>query len=634
MISEHASPLAPLGGVDSGGQNTYVRHVARQLQAAGCRVDVFTRRDGRDLPDVFDTFDGYRVIHVPAGPPTRIRKEDVWPHMPEFADYVRRWCRRQRYDVVHANFWMSGAVAVELKRTLGLPFAVTFHALGRVRRAHQGADDGFPDERVDVEERVMNAADRIIAECPQDFEDLVALYGADPDKICVIPCGFDDDELWPMPASVARTALGIAPDERVLLQLGRMVPRKGVDNVIRALGRLVRDHGIEARLLIVGGDEDAADELRRLRAIAEDEAVASLVDFRGACERDTLKYYYGAADVFLTTPHYEPFGITPVEAMACGTPVIGANVGGIKHTIRDGETGYLVPPRAPDVLAERVAFLYRHPALLTTFRANALRHASERFTWRRVAGEIDAVFDDMLAARAGHHPPARYLSSIDRAFAGTDEALQGARRRLPRSIVAAAELLAETFARGGKLLICGNGGSAADAQHFAAEFIGSFRVRNRQALPAIALTSDTAVLTAWSNDCAFEDVFARQVQALGCDGDALIGISTSGQSPNVIRAFERARRLGLRTVALLGGNGGRAATLADLAVTVPSADTQRVQETHIVLIHIICELVEEMIAQRARDPRALPRPARRAAPAPPGRRDGPVAVRSSTEGFA
>ncbi|HWE39403.1 MAG TPA: glycosyltransferase [Isosphaeraceae bacterium] len=404
LISEHASPLATLGGVDAGGQNIYVGQLARRLAALGHEVEVLTRRDRRGLPEVVPWAGGARVVHVAAGPPSAVRKEDMLPFMDEFADGVRaRVRRRGHYDLIHANFFMSGMVAAELRRSSGTPFVVTFHALGRVRRLHQGDADGFPDERLAIEDRVVAEADGIVAECPQDQDDLVHLYGADRGRITVIPCGFDPSEFWPIDKPRARAALGIGPGGPVLLQLGRMVPRKGVDNVIRGLARLRRDRGIAARLLVVGGESEVPDpaitpEIGRLRSIAQSEGVADAVTFVGSRGRDVLRYYYAAADVFITTPWYEPFGITPVEAMACGTPVVGADVGGIKATVVDGKTGFLVPPNDPAALAGRLALLLNDPGLLRAFARRAVRRANEHYTWGRVAEAVDGLYSWVLAA--------------------------------------------------------------------------------------------------------------------------------------------------------------------------------------------------------------------------------------------
>src|SRR4051794_8442943 len=288
LISEHASPLSVLGGVDSGGQNVYVGQVAKQLAELGYDVDVFTRRDCERLPEIAEWESGIRIVHVPAGPPAFLRKEDMLPYMDDFTAYMLRFCQCQPecYDLVHANFWMSGQVACELKKALGVPFVITFHALGRVRRLHQKGADQFPDQRFAVEDRIVAEADRILAECPQDEEDLIRLYNAEPTRIAIVPCGFDPAELSPMSKPLARFALNIPPDERVILQLGRMVPRKGVDTVIRALGRLVRQHDLRPRLLIVGGESDAPDpaltpEIGRLRQVAQEEGVEELVTFVG-----------------------------------------------------------------------------------------------------------------------------------------------------------------------------------------------------------------------------------------------------------------------------------------------------------------------------------------------------------------
>ena len=238
LISEHASPLAVLGGVDSGGQNVYVGKVASHLAELGYDVDVFTRRDSSHLPRVARWTHGVRIIHVPAGPPSPVRKENMLGFMGEFTAFVLQACRCKPYDLLHANFFMSGLVAADVKAVLGTPFVVTFHALGRVRRLYQLETDSFPEERLAIEDRIIAEADRIIAECPQDEEDLIRLYDADPEKITIVPCGFDPGEFWPVEKAAARVALGLDPDERLILQLGRMVPRKGVETAIRGLGRL------------------------------------------------------------------------------------------------------------------------------------------------------------------------------------------------------------------------------------------------------------------------------------------------------------------------------------------------------------------------------------------------------------
>ncbi len=401
LISEHASPLAAPGSVDSGGQNVYVAQVARHLAELGFEVDVFTRRDCRNQNAVKQWLPGVRVIHVAAGPAEYVPKEQLLPHMDEFAGNMLAFLRgNAAYDCVHANFFMSALVGCELKRQLALPLVVTFHALGKVRLLHQASADAFPPERIAIEQRAMHEADVVIAECPQDIEDQISLYKAERGKIRMVACGFDADEVSPMPKAEACRALGLDPNPFTVLQLGRMVPRKGVDDVIRGFAHAVRG-GVEGRLLIVGcdvmGAGNMSPELSRLQDIARHEAIAESVIFAGQCGRDEIRNYYCASDVFVTAPWYEPFGITPLEAMACGRPVIGSKVGGIQFTVRNGETGFHVSPHSPEAIGERLLQLYHDPCLCERLGRQALTWVRARFTWRQVAEELADIYAELFA---------------------------------------------------------------------------------------------------------------------------------------------------------------------------------------------------------------------------------------------
>lgn len=402
LISEHASPLAALGGTDAGGQNVYVAHVARCMARAGHHVDVLTRRDSKQIAAAVDICPGLRVLHIDAGPPRPIPKESLLPFMPAFSAAALNLMKNSvPYDVMHANFFMSGLVGMTLRERLQVPLVVTFHALGLVRRQHQGASDTFPHARIGIEHQLVRTADRVVAECPQDKADLIRLYDADPSRIATVPCGVDLQQFEPGCQATARRRLGIADDEFVVLQLGRLVPRKGIDNVVRAVASM--RSGLQVRLLVVGGDAEVPDanatpEIGRLRALAKECGVESQVTFIGHRQGTALRDHYVAADVFVSTPWYEPFGITPLEAMACARPVIGSAVGGIKYSVVDEVTGYLVPPKDPAALARRLEHLHDNPALARALGRAGARRVRECFTWDQVSRSLIEVYGDAQTA--------------------------------------------------------------------------------------------------------------------------------------------------------------------------------------------------------------------------------------------
>ncbi len=399
MISEHASPLASLGGEDSGGQNVYVAELARRLGEMGHQVDVFTRRDSELLPAVVPLAEGVRVVNLSAGPARSVSKDELFPFMSEFRDAFYRFAREEAaaYDLIHANFWMSGWVGCEAKRDLGLPFAQTFHALGEIKRREQGENDTSPLERQAVEQRILDEVDLVLATCPAEIEELTTLYDADPSRLTVVPCGVDHQTFRPVDRDAAREMLGLS-DRPTVVYVGRLVARKGVDTLVEAFALL--PCRLDARLVIVGGEPGGSPEAARLAALAKDLGILERVSFAGSRPQEDLRHYYGAADVAVSVPHYEPFGMTPLEAMACATPVVGSRVGGIKTSVADGETGYLVPPRDPEVLAERVLRLLSDPALQFRVGRAARRRIEEHYTWEHVATLAADTFSEVAVSHA------------------------------------------------------------------------------------------------------------------------------------------------------------------------------------------------------------------------------------------
>ncbi|MFJ6390278.1 glycosyltransferase [Streptomyces sp. NPDC091972] len=385
MVSEHASPLAELGGPDAGGQNVYVAQLAAQLARRGHEVVVYTRRDDPRLPERVVTADGVRVVHVPAGPPAPIPKDELLPYMAEFGAWLAREWATEPPDVVHAHFWMSGLAAVTGARAAGVPVVQTYHALGTVKKRHQGAADTSPRARVEIETAVGRECSGIIATCEDEVDELVAM-GLPRRRIHVVPCGVDPVRFAPV-AGARRDPS--AP--RRLLTVGRLVPRKGFDRAIRALAAVP-----DAELLIAGGPEPALlfaePETERLCSIARECGVADRVTLLGGVSRTRMPALMSGADLVLSVPRYEPFGIVPVEAMACGTPVVATAVGGQLDTVADGVTGVLVPPDEDHDLGATVRELLDDPDRLARYGAAGRRRVLARYTWDRVADGVTRVY--------------------------------------------------------------------------------------------------------------------------------------------------------------------------------------------------------------------------------------------------
>ena len=395
MVSEHANPLVAVGGVDAGGQNVHVAALAAALARDGHRVTVYTRRESRADRTRTRLCDGVTVELVPAGPPTVLPKDQLLPHMPEFGRYLADQFRRSRPDVVHAHFWMSGLAALTAVNSLGadpIPVVQTFHALGSVKRRHQGDQDTSPAGRVDFERRLANDVDRVIATSSDEVFELVRL-GADHHRLSVVPCGVDIQRFSP------RGDLAPKTSRTRVLSIGRLVPRKGVDDVIRALA-FVDD----AELVVAGGPSSAQldndEEVARLRDIAAQAGVAGRTTFVGQVPRPQVPALMRSADVVVCTPWYEPFGMVPLEAMACGKPVIASAVGGLVDTVVDGVTGWLVPPRDPAALADAISDLVRNAETRLEFGDAGRRRVESRYAWPHIAQATAAVYSDVARQRA------------------------------------------------------------------------------------------------------------------------------------------------------------------------------------------------------------------------------------------
>jgi D-inositol-3-phosphate glycosyltransferase len=405
MLSYHTCPLATLGGKDTGGMNVYVRDLTTALGRMGIHVDVFTRSQDEHVPHVLhDLGYGNRVVHVLAGPEVPLPKQQLAGYIPEFAEGVHRFAREKgiKYDLIHSHYWMSGIAAGSLADLWpGTPIVQMFHTLGemknRVARSEQEREGAY---RLDGEHQVLRRADRIIAATLAERAQLEWLYKADTSKITVIPPGVDICHFYPIPVDEARQFIGLKPEDRIILFVGRIEPLKGLDTLIRAVACLrLTDFYEPVHLAVIGGDpgaspETISTEMARLQQLCDDLCVGKMVVFLGKRGQDTLPYYYSAAEVVVMPSHYESFGMVALEAMACGTPVIASQVGGLAFLVQDGVTGYTVPAEDHDALCAKLSDLLGDPQLRQTLGQNAIRYAQE-YDWERIAHQISRVYEEL-----------------------------------------------------------------------------------------------------------------------------------------------------------------------------------------------------------------------------------------------
>ncbi|GII21862.1 glycosyl transferase [Planosporangium mesophilum] len=388
MVSEHASPLASIGGVDSGGQNTHVAELAVALAHRGHEVRVYTRRDDPDLPDVVPFADGVQVEHVPAGPPEFVPKDDLLPFMGEFGRWMAgRWASSEfAPDVVHAHFWMSGLAALTATSSSRIPVVVTYHALGSIKRRYQGSKDTSPYTRLGLERELGHLADRVIAQCAEEVEELGKM-GIPRGSIHVVPSGVNTDRFAPSGPRAERSPGG----RPRILSVGRMVERKGFGDLIQALYLVP-----EAELVLLGGpppDElDREPMVGQLRRLADKRGVADRVRIVGCVPKEDMPAWYRSADVVACAPWYEPFGLTPLEAMACGVPVVAYAVGGLAESVIDGVTGVLVPGRDIRRLAAALRSVLSDDVRRMSYASAAVDRVRSRYTWERTAADVERVY--------------------------------------------------------------------------------------------------------------------------------------------------------------------------------------------------------------------------------------------------
>ena len=405
MISVHTSPLAPMGGKKTGGMNVYIRELALELAKRGISVDIFTRRSSMDEPEIDSSLgDKVRVVYLTAGPISALAPEQLFPHLSQFTARLMTFAMLQNvhYDIIYSHYWLSGWVAQKLKESWGTPFVQMFHTLGMMKERILSTDVvNVNNQRVYTELDVVAWADRVIAATPAEETQLMWLYRSKPRKISVVPPGVNTERFRPYRKEAAKRYLGFEK-RHLLLFVGRIEPLKAVDSILQALA-LLKDRCPELYqevcFAVVGGNISGNDpDLEDLKQLVAFLGVDDSVRFVGAKDQNELPIYYSAASVVIMPSDYESFGMVALEAMASGTPVIATQVGGLAHVVREGETGFLVPVREPNALAERICTLLEDEPLRVQFGRRASKIAKD-YAWSKIADQLIAIFDEIIARR-------------------------------------------------------------------------------------------------------------------------------------------------------------------------------------------------------------------------------------------
>lgn len=408
MLSYHTCPLATLGGKNTGGMNVYVQMLTRRLGQLGVHVDVFTRSQDEHIPQVLhDLGYGNRVVHIPSGPEIPLPKEELAEHVPTFVEGISSFVEKKRikYDLIHSHYWMSGIAAIQLKEKWQIPVINMYHTLGLMKqRVARNSEEVEGLYRINGEREVLEKSDRIVAATMAELAQLQWLYQADPRKIEIIPPGVDTTHFYPIDMEEAKEFVGIPKEHRLLLYVGRIEPLKGIDTLIKSIA-LIRDEGILDRhccfvVSIIGGDHiddqnKMPDEMLRLMDLCEEYDLVDLVTFLGSRKQDTLPYFYSAAEAVIMPSHYESFGMVALEAMACGTPVVASEVGGLAFLVKDGITGFHFPADDPRALSEKLVMLIEDEELCEKMAHQATELAKD-YGWRKIAFQIRTLYEDVI----------------------------------------------------------------------------------------------------------------------------------------------------------------------------------------------------------------------------------------------
>lgn len=392
MLSMHTSPLDLPGSTrDAGGLNVYINQLTRELGQFHNVIDIFTRRTNKHIPTIVQISPQVRVIHIQAGPSAPLQKHQLIPYTAEFARHIDefRLKAHRHYDILHSHYWLSGISALKLVHHWAIPHITMFHTLAHLKQL-ASSDKTEPFMRLEMERRLIQLTDYIIASTAEERKQMIRHCGAIPGQIQVIPCGIDLKLFHPHDQQQARVKLGLGNRERIMLFVGRLDPYKGPDLLLRSAAMMQT----KAQIIIVGGKSSGDKDKQKLKELAVQLKISKRVHFIDAQPQYKLPGMYSAADVTVIPSYHESFGLAAVESLACGTPVVATQAGGLTTVVQNSKTGFLVP-RCPGFFAERLDSLLQNSTLLNEMRM-AARPSVLQFSWKNVAAMVQNLYEDVI----------------------------------------------------------------------------------------------------------------------------------------------------------------------------------------------------------------------------------------------
>lgn len=401
LISVHGDPAVEIGKEEAGGQNVYVRQVGEALAQLGWQVDMFTRRVSTEQDAIVQHSENCRTIRFKAGPLEFIPRDNLFTYLPEFVENLLKFQKENGiiYQIVHTNYWHSSWVGMQLRKIQRSKQVHTYHSLGAVK---YNTIENIPlvaTQRLAVEKEVLETAERIVATSPQEKQHMRSLV-SQKGNIDIIPCGTDIRRFGSVEKTVARAELGINPEDKLVLYVGRFDPRKGIETLVRAV-RESKLYGSKNLKLIIGGGSTPGNsdgiERDRIEGVMQELGMSDFTTLPGRLSQQILPTYYAAADVCVVPSHYEPFGLVAIEAMASGTPVVASDVGGLQFTVVNEQTGLLAPPQDVSAFAEAIDRILLNPEWQNQLGKAGKERVTDKFSWDGVAHQLSQLYTDLLA---------------------------------------------------------------------------------------------------------------------------------------------------------------------------------------------------------------------------------------------